>query len=701
MPVRQYASSLFLLLALICACSRASAAQQPDAWRILFLNSYDRGNSWSDDVESGIRTRLTDSAREIEMSVEYLDTRRFTGEEVQENMAATLAVKYRHYSPHLLIVSDNAAFDFALKHRERLFPRLPIVFCGYNDFRPEVLSGHTNITGVNEEADILANVETALQVHPQAKTLVFVISTAEVSSKRIAEIAESTIFPLLRENFELVILKDASMDEMRRTFATLPQDAVLFLPGQTSDMGDDRPLNQVENARLITAACPVPVYAFWDFQLGTGVLGGRILSGIDQGKAAAEMALRILDGTSPESIPVMLSAPARVIFDHDVMKRFHLSESDLPPGSQIINRPVTVWTQYRWQIMTILVLLGLQSLLIAKLMREMRQRQVVLAELKDERALLESRVTQRTQELQEKQDQLSEALLTRNLLLDNALVVITLVRHRRFAWVSNHITAMFGYTPAEVIGRSTAFLYYYSDDYQRLWAEEEPVLMRGESYRGDYCFRCKDGRPLWCAMSAKALDPADLDKGILFVVADINDRKLMEQALRDAKAHLELLATTDQLTDLANRRKLTDVLGDEIGRSNRYKQPFSIILLDIDHFKDVNDTHGHDAGDHVLKQVGRVLGQNVRNTDKPGRWGGEEFMIVCPATRLEDALILAEHVRQRIEDHDFGLPLRITASFGVAEYTPIVDLEILIKAADEALYKAKSSGRNCIRGERG
>jgi diguanylate cyclase (GGDEF)-like protein len=161
---------------------------------------------------------------------------------------------------------------------------------------------------------------------------------------------------------------------------------------------------------------------------------------------------------------------------------------------------------------------------------------------------------------------------------------------------------------------------------------------------------------------------------------------------------LEILSVTDRLTGLANRRKLEAALQSEILRARRYGKIFSVILLDVDHFKVVNDTYGHQTGDTVLVQLANLLTKNARETDIVGRWGGEEFLIICPETTLTLVSALAERYRLEMERHDFGQVGRTTASFGVAACQEGDDLQGLLQRADEALYRAKESGRNRVEG---
>jgi diguanylate cyclase (GGDEF)-like protein len=155
---------------------------------------------------------------------------------------------------------------------------------------------------------------------------------------------------------------------------------------------------------------------------------------------------------------------------------------------------------------------------------------------------------------------------------------------------------------------------------------------------------------------------------------------------------------TDDLTDLANRRRFIESLGQEVARSARLETPLALVLFDLDHFKLVNDRCGHQVGDDVLRSAADVIRARVRETDLAARIGGEEFAVILPGTDLEGAVSLAENLRRDISvgvelpDDD----LILTASFGVAEHHPGEPAETLIGVADRALYRAKAEGRNRV-----
>ena len=159
---------------------------------------------------------------------------------------------------------------------------------------------------------------------------------------------------------------------------------------------------------------------------------------------------------------------------------------------------------------------------------------------------------------------------------------------------------------------------------------------------------------------------------------------------------LAVLSLTDRLTGLCNRRKLDQFLAAEWRRAERYDTTFTVIMIDIDNFKDVNDTFGHGIGDAVLVRVSDILMAVVRDTDIVGRWGGEEFLLICPETTIEEARKLAETLRREIGETRFPGVGHLTASFGLADYEADAGPAVLVARADEAMYRAKESGRNQV-----
>ncbi len=172
-------------------------------------------------------------------------------------------------------------------------------------------------------------------------------------------------------------------------------------------------------------------------------------------------------------------------------------------------------------------------------------------------------------------------------------------------------------------------------------------------------------------------------------------RELLVQ-VEEKNSLLKRLSTTDKLTGLNNRIKIDEVLKSDLNMFKRYENVFSVILIDIDHFKKVNDNHGHPVGDEVLKQFAKILKNSARITDTIGRWGGEEFMIIASETDSIGATKFATIIKQAINEHSFPRVGRVTASFGLSQICVGDSIEDVVHRADLALYTAKKNGRNKV-----
>jgi diguanylate cyclase (GGDEF)-like protein len=205
-------------------------------------------------------------------------------------------------------------------------------------------------------------------------------------------------------------------------------------------------------------------------------------------------------------------------------------------------------------------------------------------------------------------------------------------------------------------------------------------------WQGEIKNRSKNGSFYWVdTLIYPIIDDLGNKIGYTAISQNITDKKRVEE-----------LSITDQLTQLHNRMYLENSFHKEIKRAKRYNHSFAVIMLDIDHFKEVNDTYGHDVGDNVLITISKILSDHIRETDILGRWGGEEFLIISPHTNKSEAYALAEKLRIAIETYPINIIGHKSCSFGVS----VFDLQDetfkeVVKHADEALYIAKNSGRNC------
>lgn len=198
--------------------------------------------------------------------------------------------------------------------------------------------------------------------------------------------------------------------------------------------------------------------------------------------------------------------------------------------------------------------------------------------------------------------------------------------------------------------------------------------------------RRKDGKEYNAEVRLQLMEIAG-EKQIVVIAYDISARVRMEERLKR-------LAMIDSLTGIYNRHQTNEELDIEIARAERYNDTFALAMLDIDHFKRINDSYGHDVGDYVLKEFSSLISEHLRESDRFGRWGGEEFVIILPELDAKEAMQVAEKLRKLVEEHRFkGVP-QVTVSIGVTVFRVSDVKETLLKEVDKALYQAKEEGRN-------
>jgi diguanylate cyclase (GGDEF)-like protein len=223
--------------------------------------------------------------------------------------------------------------------------------------------------------------------------------------------------------------------------------------------------------------------------------------------------------------------------------------------------------------------------------------------------------------------------------------------------------------------------------------------MNGEApvYEVEYRIKTKSGEWKWFKDRGKVTQRDEKGKPLFAagIVFDITEEKKKEEQLEKSNVVLKEEAMTDELTGLMNRRAFTEMLQKQFRNTSESSKRLSVGMFDPDRFKNINDKKGHVFGDKVLKETASIIKESLRNMDFAGRYGGEEFIVVFPDTKKEDAYYAAERIRQAVEAHDFGEGVRVTISGGIAE-TPSPNIKELIHRADTNLYRAKQTVRNRI-----
>lgn len=351
--------------------TQAGATQGTPVHQVLVLNSYHPGYVWADSVTEGLRSVFDGQGSSLRVSYEYMDTKRYQPDEIFGTLKEVYRLKYGSVHFDVIVAADNNALDFLLRYRDELFPGSPVVFCGINGFQDEMIAGHAGYTGVAEDYDLAGTLDLALAMHPLTRYVAYVSGAS--TSSRINRQRLRELIPLYEHRVTFIDLSLKPLADLKEALASLPEETlILYLSYYLTPEGVR--LTVQESTALVFDYADRPVYSPWEYTLGSGVLGGRMLSGRAQAEEAARIALRILGGTEPSAIPVLRHSAIHPIFDYKILRHFKIPHNTLPRGSQIRNEPVTVYYQYKYVIWATVLFLIYQSVTIVALMRIIARR---------------------------------------------------------------------------------------------------------------------------------------------------------------------------------------------------------------------------------------------------------------------------------------------------------------------------------------
>jgi len=421
----------FILLfhILVPMLSFAGTSLNPD--HVLLLNSYNQRMTWVKDIIRAVEDVLDPENNNIVLHISNMDSKQFHTPEYFDSYKNLLREKYRNYTFSLILSSDNNAFDFLMQNRDELFSGVPFVFCGVNNFRDALLKGKTKVTGVAEIFSARKTVETALKLHPHTREIYIVNDFLETGRAWQKDIDMALAH--LKDRIKLTYSGNLAMEDLTGKIAGLGPNTIVLLGVYFSDKNGSY-FTYEKVGQLISGASQRPVYCLLEFNMGKGVVGGRVISGYYQGKAMAKMGMQVLRGEKPDTIPVLKKGANRYVFDFLELERFGIKESALPEPSLIINRPYSIFREYRKELITLIGLIGILMITILALLLNIFKR------FRAEEALRES------------EHQLSAHL-------NNTPVGAILwdMEFRVMEW-NPAAEAIFGYTRPEALGKNAAEL---------------------------------------------------------------------------------------------------------------------------------------------------------------------------------------------------------------------------------------------------
>lgn len=502
-------STVHILIAIIISLFLAAPSFGEPVKHILILNSYHQGFKWTDEETQGVMNALGKAGMPVKSYVEYMGTKWAFDKQYFEKLRETYRLKYRTVHFDLIIATDNDAFNFLVDHRDDLFGKIPVVFCGVNWFSREMLKGRSFYTGVNEDADIALNFDLMLRLHPKVKNIYMVVdltTTGLIVHEKIRE-----ILPKYRERLTVHVLDDLEMPQILDRVSHLPDDSLVFLTIYQQDKTGAF-FEYSDIASLLAKHSRVPVYGLWDFYLGFGIVGGMLTSGQAQGESAGDLAVRILRGESPDALPVIMQSPNRYRFDYRQLQRFGIQRSDLPAESIIINEPPSFYAINKEFVWAVAIGSVVATIVILTLSFNIRQR------ARAEKALRESEEKYHT-------------------LVDNLSIGVyrnTGGPNGRFLQANPAMIKIYGYDSLDEFMQINVSDLYQEPEDRKLFIEE--LARNGFVRNRELPMKKKDGTPIWILCSANAMfDEHRKVKWTDGVNEDITERKQLEVQLRQAQ----------------------------------------------------------------------------------------------------------------------------------------------------------------------
>ncbi|MFH1488253.1 MAG: ABC transporter substrate binding protein [Pseudomonadota bacterium] len=410
---------------------------------------------------------------------------------------------------HLIISVDDNALDFLLKNRNVFSPKIPIVFCGVNDFHDKRIAGHKNITGVNEVIDMEETIKIALRLHPKAKNLVAIQSDYQTHWRNTAELFKK-ITPAFSELVKIQEIMNLRIEDAPSVLRAISPDSIVL---SLADLLEDgkKDVDRKKGWRFLSEHSAAPVYTLWETGLGTGIVGGKMVSGFHQGEAAARIARRILRGEAVSNIPVLLKSPNVAMFDWNALKRFGIREKDLPPNSQVFFKPFSFYERHRIWFWIIPGFIIIESWLIFALMISRKRRAGVM------RALIES---------EEKYRSLYE---------DAPVCYMEFDTGGHITRVNQRGLEIFGHTAEEMVGEPV-WNFVMEREEARDLVQSKLVGDKPPGRNLERTYIRKDGAAFSGLIEDVILkDSSDRIIGIRSVIQDITARKQAEEALSESE----------------------------------------------------------------------------------------------------------------------------------------------------------------------
>ena len=403
---KAYFSLIMVFIIILCSVinSKCDTNEQKN---ILILNAYHQSFSWTDDQVEGIIESLSNSELKVDISIEYLDWKRYPTDENLKKQFETLKYKYQNNKIDLIITTDDIALQFAIDNRKEIFSDAPIVFSGVQKISAQKrTTGVTNITGVYEELDPWGTVLAISKIHKDIQNIYIITENTESGSDTAINIEKAIIES--NSNVSIINISNLPFEDILKILKEPQEKSVAIMASYATDAK-----GVTKSVEFYTSEAgkvsDIPIYGVHDNTLGYGIVGGSLLSGQLQGKEAGSLAVRALSGTPIDSIQISDKKTVSQAFDYFYLQKYNISTFQLPKGSTIINRPFSIINEYPVYFIGGIVIIALLIAFIVFLMvffqrerkmkKELSEQHKELSNLYEELTLSEEELRAQNEEL--------------------------------------------------------------------------------------------------------------------------------------------------------------------------------------------------------------------------------------------------------------------------------------------------------------
>ncbi|MGZ2370294.1 ABC transporter substrate binding protein [Ancylomarina sp. YFZ004] len=348
--------------------------------KVLVLHSYHQGLQWTENVNSGIQKVMDSLGSEFELDYEYLDTKRNPSLEYLDKIIELYDLKLQKENYDAIIVSDNNALSFVKDHRKKYFQNTPIIFCGINHFKDELIRGLHNITGIAETVDLEGTVDLVLRTRPNTKHLL-VINDNKTTTAKLNKQLMLALETKYKERLNFIYYEDQSIEDLVDNIQKVKGDTSILLLTFNKDK-NGKFISFQDNLDILVSQSRVPVYIAWAFFISEGVLGGKVVSGKLHGQMAAKMVLKVISGTPADSIPIYREPLDEYVINYEDLKRFNINKTSLPPETFLVNEPQSFYSDNKEWLHIVFGILIIATIIIITLSR------AILRRIRAEKALL-------------------------------------------------------------------------------------------------------------------------------------------------------------------------------------------------------------------------------------------------------------------------------------------------------------------------